>query len=174
MPQWVGEMPIFCVTVVSRDLASSDNIVAKMSLAAVAILWGQYQESISVLQMLLLQVRVQPCPFVTLMITRALNSVVPYIIDLTLKLSTVSPCSEWVNLWSLIWVCQKLSMQCLTVLQVVPTTQLGSLSSLSLPRFDSSSSLSSSSTSLSLPKVGKLFRLSPKVFGLSLNDSSSH
>jgi len=95
-------------------------------------------------------------------------SAVPYCMSVSRKLSDVSPHPGFVSPSNLICYFRKLSMWCWTVLEIVPITQPGSSSSLSLPSSVSSSTSSSapSSTSLQLPRS---LRLSPIAFNISLN-----
>jgi len=71
-----------------------------------------------------------------------------------------------VNLLSFNCFCRNLSMHCCTVLVIVPITQLGSSSSLSLPCSISSSSSSSLSSQSS--ELARSLRLSPIATSISL------
>ena len=75
-------------------------------------------------------------------------------ISLTEVVSCIPP-SRLRKFSNLFCFCRKLPMQCWTVVQIVPITQLGLSSSLSLPSSESSSSSSSSSPCSSLSELAR-------------------
>jgi len=101
-----------------------------------------------------------------LTIAGTFNPAIPYIIYLSQISVSVSPYPGWINLSSLICLCQTYSLCCSIILEIVPITWPGLSSLLSWPSFQfssSSSSISPSSTSSELPR---LLRLSPIAFNI--------
>jgi len=98
-----------------------------------------------------------------------LNAVIPCFLSLSRNKSDGSPQPGCVNLWSFICFCWKRSLWCLIVSEIVPITQPGSSSSLSLP--SSGSDWSSSSFSPSSPSFGlaRSLKLSPIAFNICAN-----
>jgi len=97
------------------------------------------------------------------------NSVILYIICLSRKQSAVSPHPGCVSFSSLICFSRKLTMRCCTILEIVPITQPGSSSLLSLPSSVSSASSSLCSPSASSSELAWSLRLSPTAFNISSN-----
>jgi len=143
----------YCPGTISRLWISSKDVVGN-GVAAVVSVWS----------------------FTT---TWTFSSAVPYVLSVSLKYSTASPHPGCVRLSSHIYICQKLLMQCCTVLDIVLITQPRSSSSFSLPCSVSSSSSSSSSWSScsSSPssyssELAWSLRLSPITFHISSMVSS--
>ena len=130
-----------CPGTISRTCISSQNVVGD-GVAAVVCIWG----------------------FTT---AKTLNSVVLYFICPSWKRSAASPQHACISSSSLFCFCWKLSIQSFTVLKIVPITQPGSSSSLSLPSSVSSSSSSSSFPSSSSSELARLLKLSPIAFNIS-------
>jgi len=100
---------------------------------------------------------------------RTFNSVVEYIISLRGRYLAISPHHGCVNLSSLICVSWNLSMRCYTIVEIVPITQPGLSSSLSLPSSVLLSASSSSSKSSPSSEVARLLWFSLIVFDIATN-----
>jgi len=122
-----------CLRMISRVCLCSLNVVAE-DVSAVKSIWS-------------------------LTTTGTFNLAVPYFPSLSGKSLAASPHPRWVNWSSLNNLCQKLAMRWCTVLEIVPITQPGSSSSLSVPSSVFSSSCSISSPSCSSLELASSLRL---------------
>jgi len=95
------------------------------------------------------------------------NLAIRYFIRVSGKYSATSPHSGCVSSSSIICFCRKHFMQCCNILEIVPITQPGLSSSLSLPRSGFSATSSSCFTSSLVPGHACSLRLSQIAINIS-------
>jgi len=157
-----------CLPEVAPNQASFDYFPVEISLAAHGIVWGPYQEPETALQMLSVMVwllssqsgchNCRNLHFSRPILHIALTELVDYV-----------PPSRLCQIVKPHLLLPKALHAVLYVLEIVPITQPGSSSSLSLPSSVTSSSSSSSSPSSSSSELARSLKLPPITFSFSSN-----